>query len=231
MIKKILLIAVPVIILGLCLFFSVSAYLKYRDDFIEVPVASHQLFQRTQITDEDLTMISVPRAYLPDDVFVEKEDIIGKYVKLSFSLAKGSLIYAGAMEEDIRDLSVSLLKKGEVSYDLYTGEVKINTGNLSVNMYVDIYLSIKSSEKNVSDLLISGCRITGLFDNQGRAIRSYESDARISIVTIAVEADCVSLIDQALMAGSINVLPSSESYDMNRRAQINQDSRVLSCLQ
>ena len=132
---------------------------------------------------------------------------------------------------DIRDLSVSLLKKGEVSYDLYTGEVKINTGNLAVNMYVDIYLSIKSSEKSVSDLLISGCRITGLFDAQGRAIRTYENDVRISIVTIAVEADCVSLIDQALMSGSINVLPSSESYDMNRRAQIYEDSRVLITLQ
>ena len=84
MIKKILLITVPVIILGLCLFFSVSAYLKYRDDFIEIPVASHQLFQRTQIRDEDLAMIAVPRAYyLSEDVCIDREDIIGRYVRFT----------------------------------------------------------------------------------------------------------------------------------------------------
>ena len=231
MLKKILFISIPVIIVSLCLFFSISAYLTYRDDFIKVPVASHQLFQRSRLEEKDLEWIDVHKSYLSEDVLYEKEDILGKYVKLSYSVPKGSLIYKGALEEDIRDLSVSLLKKGEINYDLYTGEVKINTGNLSVNMYVDIYLSIKDYDKTVSDLLISGCRITGLFDSQGRAVKSYDNDARIAIVTIAVEKEDVSLLNQAMMIGTVTVLSGADSYDMDQRALINQDSKVLSYLQ
>ena len=112
MLKKILFISIPVIIVSLCLFFSISAYLTYRDDFIKVTVASHQLFQRSRLEEKDLEWIDVHKSYLSEDVLYEKEDILGKYVKLSYSVPKGSLIYKGALEEDIRDLSVSLLKKG-----------------------------------------------------------------------------------------------------------------------
>ena len=75
MIKKILFISIPVIIAGLCLFFSVSAYLNYRDDFVKVPVASHQLFQRSRLEEKDLEWIDVHRTYLSEDVLCEKEDI------------------------------------------------------------------------------------------------------------------------------------------------------------
>ena len=91
MIKKILLILIDLLCVFVCLFFPISAYVRYREDYIRIPIASHQLYQRTQIKEEDLIMTDVPRAYLSEDVCTDKKEILGKYVKLSYSLAKGSL--------------------------------------------------------------------------------------------------------------------------------------------
>lgn len=231
MIKKILLFTIPVVLFFICLFFSLSAYLRYREAYIEVPVASHQLYQRSLLGEEDLVMMEVPKAYLNGDVYLEKEDIIGKYVKLSYSLPKGSLIYKGALEEDIRDLAVSYLKENEASYDLYTSEVKMNAGSLGVGMYVDVYLSIKKNDYSLSDLLFEGCRIIGLYDNQGKPIKAYETDARIAIVSIALNREDVNYLNKALMLGSVSVLCSSRSYDIFQKAVLNKDSEVFPYLQ
>ncbi len=231
MIKKILLIALPLFCIAISLCFSISAYLNYRENYRRVPVASHQLFQRTEINAEDLEFIDVPDAYLDDDVCTDEEEILGRYVKLGFSLAKGSLIYRGAIEENIRDLSLTLLKAGEANYDLYVGEVRINTGNLDVGICVDLYLTIKTNEKTISDLLIEHCRIIGLFDSQGRPIRSFDTDARVSIVSVAVRKEYVSLINKSLVNGTMSVLPSENCYDSDPLSRLNREAEVLEYLQ
>ncbi len=227
MIKKMLMIAIPVVLGSLCLFFSLDAWLRFRNEYVEVPVAAHRLFQRTRITEEDLTKVRIHKSVLNDDLYPDEEEIIGKYVKLSFSIPKGSFIWKGALESDIGDLSVSLLREGEVNYDLYVSEVKINTGGLDVGMNVDIYLSVKGNEGNVSDLLLSGCRITGLFDPQGREVMPYEGDRRVWLVSVAVMKEQVPLLNEALMAGTLSVLSGSDSYDPDARSILNEDSRVL----
>ena len=231
MIKKMLFIALPLLGIGTSLFFSVSAYLNYRENFQRVPVASHHLFQRTKIATEDLEYIDVPSVYLSDEVSVEEEEILGSYVKLGFSLPKGSLIYKGAIEKDIRDLSLTLLKRGEANYDLYAGEVKINTGNLGIGICVDLYLTIRTGEKTISDLLIGQCRIIGLFDSQGHPIRPFDTEAKVSIVSIAVMKGYVSLINKSLAIGSINVLPSDSCYDSDSLSRLNEEAEVLEFLQ
>ncbi|MBQ5444120.1 MAG: hypothetical protein IIU29_02950 [Erysipelotrichaceae bacterium] len=231
MIKKILLILIDLLCVFVCLFFSISAYVRYREDYIRIPIASHQLYQRTQIKEEDLIMTDVPRAYLSEDVCTDKKEILGKYVKLSYSLAKGSLIYKGALEEGMRDLSLTLLKEGEVSYDLYASEVKVNTGILSPNLSVDVYLNIKTNDKTLSDLLLSHCRVVGLYDMKGRPIREYQTDQRIMIVSIAVEKSHVAILNKALMAGSLSVFAGEESYDSEKRAKLNEEAEVLMYLQ
>ena len=60
---------------------------------------------------------------------------------------------------------------------------------------------------------------------------AYEADQRIAIVSIALRKELVSILNQAMMMGSISVLPSDESYDTDRYSTLNEDSRVLIYLQ
>ena len=146
MIKKILAIAIPAVILLAGLFFALSAYISYSENYVQAYVASHQLMQRTLIEEKDLESILVPKEYLTDDVYRDKNDIMGRYVKLTYTIPKGSLFYRNALESDIKDLASTLLMQDQANYDLYVNEIKVNTGSLSSGMYVDLYLTVNAKE-------------------------------------------------------------------------------------
>ena len=231
MIKKILITAPIVVIMSLSLYLSCRAFLIYRHDYVDVYVASHQISQRTKISAEDLTVIRLPKQVINDDVYNDENDILGKYVKLSYSIAKGSLIYKGYLEDDIKDLANTLLKQGQVCYDLYVPEIKVNTASLSDNMFIDIYLSINKDNRPISDLLIENCRILGMYDNNNRQIFSYNSDLKPYIISIAINKDEATLLNKALMLGDISVLSNGNAYQNDAVSKVNENCSLLEYIQ
>jgi len=232
MAKKILKIIIPVILIGFSLYFSLRAYLTYKEDYVEVYVASHNISQRTRLTIKDLETRKLPKQYLSSDIYLDREDILDKYVKLSCLIPKGSFFYKGFLQEDIKDLAHTLLREGEVNYDIYTSEVKVNAGSVDVGMYVDLYLSIGNShEKPESGLLMENCRITGLYDGQGRMIQSYDLDSRVVIISLAVLKEDVSYLNKALMVGNVSVIVNSTTYAVNSSSHLLKDSEVFMYLQ
>ena len=232
MAKKILRILLPALAIAAALYFSISAYMTYKEDYVEVCVASHNLVQRTRLTEKDLEIKKLPKQYLSSDIYLSREDILDKYVKLSCLIPKGAFFYKGFLQDDIKDLSHTLLRQGEVNYDIYTSEVKVNAGSLDVGMYVDLYLSVGNShDRPESGLLMENCRITGLFDSQGRTIQSYDIDSRVSIISLALLKEDVSYLNKALMVGSVSVIVNSTTYGVNSSSHLLTDSEVFKYLQ
>lgn len=230
MIKKILIIISSTLLVGVLFFFGVKFYTRYQIGYTKVCVATHQLSQRCHITSDDLVEIEVPKEYLGDDVYLNKDDIIDRYVKLSYSIPKGSFIYKGAIESDIKDLANTLLREHEVNYDLYMSDVKINTANLNKNMYIDLYLTINTNDKPISDLLLSNARITGLYDTNSKPIFDYDNDTKIAIISLAVSKDDVSILNKALMIGNINCVINNNAYKMNLSTVLNRQSKIFEYL-
>lgn len=206
-----------------------GAYFIYDRVFglTNVYIASHNLLQRSLIKDEDLIEIKIPKLYIKDDFYSLKDDIVGKYVKLSYSIPKGSYIYRSSIEDDFVDMAYSLLNKDEASYDIYCNEVKINPGSLAKNMHLDIYLTIKNKEEVISDLLISNLRIIGFYDVEGNLIKDYDKESRVHIVEVAVNKDDVSLLNKALVLGEIRVVVTSDTYYNNSGTLVNVDSKLF----
>lgn len=227
MIKKIIVITISTMLLTVGLFFGVKLYSKYMIGYTKTYVASHFINQRNQIKEEDLLEVEVPKDYLKNDVYIDKKDIIDKYVKLCCSIPKGSLIYKSSIETDIKDLANTLLKEGEVNYDIYVNEVKINTANIAKNMYVDIYLTINNKDKPISDLLLTNARITGLYDNNNKLILDYDNSTRISIVSLAVNKDDVNVLNKAQVLGSLNFVISNNAYKVNLSSMLNVKSPLF----
>jgi len=221
MIKKILLICVSFVLAIVTTFFGIKHYRKYSIGYTNVCVSSHQISQRTNISEDDIVEIQIPKKYLSEDIFLTKQEVMGKYVKLSYSIPKGSYFYKTALETDIGDLANTLLKDGEINYDIYTSEVKINTANIGKNMYVDLYLTIDNKDKPISDLLISNARITGLYDNNNKPILDYDKDSRVQIVSIAIDKEYVSILNKALVIGHINCVTNNNVYDMRLTSSLN----------
>lgn len=231
MIKKIVIIICSALLLFVSICFGVRLYIDYKYENTSVYVASHNISQRSKICEEDLLKIELPKSIINDDVLIDADDIIDKYVKLSYSIPKGSLIYKGSLESDIKDLAHTLLKEGEVNYDLYTNDIKINTANLSKNMFIDMYLTISKNDKPISDILIENARITGLYDTNNKAINDFDNESRINIVTIAVNKDYVNIINKALVLGDINCVVNSNTYNNRLNSKINTDSKLFEYLQ
>ena len=232
MVKKILILLLPAVLIGTGLFFAVNAYITYREDYVEVYVASHNIAQRTKLEMKDLELKKVPKQYLSNDIFPDKEDILGKYVRLSCLIPKGSFFYKGFLQEEIKDLSNTLLREGEVNFDIYTSEVKANGGSLGVGMYVDLYLTVAESHDRVhSGLLMENCRITGLYDSQGKAIQSFDTDSKVAIISLAIVKEDVSYLNKALLIGTVSLIVNSTTYSVNSSSHLLQDSEVFMYLQ
>lgn len=231
MIKKIVITVCCSLVTIVGLFVGYKFYTFKTIGYTKVYVASHNIMQRTLISEQDLVEINVPKEFLNEDILVDKEDMIGKYVKLAYSIPKGSLIYKGYLESDIKDLAHTLLKQGELNYDLYTSDIKINTANLCRNMYLDIYLTINKNDKPVSDLLLSNARITGLYDTNNKPINDYDNESKVSIITIAINKDAVNAINKALVIGSVNCIVSENAYKYNLSSSLNNSSKLFEYLQ
>lgn len=224
MFKRILIICGSIILLLGVSLLGYKIYINYSSRYINICVASHQISQRTMIKDEDILQIKVPKENVNDDVYVSKDEVLNKYVKLSYSIPKGSLFYKTALEDNIKDLANTLLKDNEVNYDIYVSDVRINTANLVKNMYVDLYLTIESKEKPISDLLLSNARITGLYDDNNKLILDYDNDSRVAIITLAINKQDVNVINKAFVLGKINFVINTNAYDTNLIPTLNSES-------
>lgn len=231
MIKKILIISIASITFIFCLFFGIKFYTKYTIGYTKTYVASHQISQRKLITSEDLVEIEVPKDYLSDDLYLNADDIINKYVKLNHTIPKGSLFYKTSLQTDIKDKANTLLKDGEVNYDLYTNQVKINTANVDINMYVDIYLTINNKDKPLSDLLISNARITGLYDSDYKPILDYDKNNRVYVISIAVNNKDISILNKALLIGELNCVTTYNTYNCDLNTYLNNESVLFEYLE
>lgn len=230
MIKKILIITISTLLLAVGIFFGIRFYTRYSIGYTKTYVASHHINQRTMISEQDLLEVEVPKDYLKDDVYLNKDDILNKYVRLSCSIPKGSLFYKSCLETDIKDLANTLLKENEVNYDIYTSSVKINTANLAKNMYIDLYLTINSKDKPVSDLLLSNARITGLYESNNKPILDYDNDTRVAIISIAINADDVNVLNKAQVVGELNCVISNNAYKVNLSSLLNKKSKLFEYL-
>lgn len=231
MAKKILLyLTLFVLLIGLD-FLGVHFYSKYLIGYTTVYVSSHQLSQRSKIKEEDLKELIVPKDFVLEDVYLKKEDILNKYVKLSYSIPKDSFIYKSAIETNGKDICNTLLMENEVSYDVFTNEVKVNSGTLSKNMMIDLYLTIPNNGKPISDLLLSNARIIGLYDSNEKEIQSFDNNSKVHILTIAINKDDVSYLNKALMIGDIKIIISSDTYNANKSSLLNRNSEIFSFLQ
>lgn len=231
MTKKLLIVIIAILLIIGIDAAGVLLYLNYYVGYTNTYISSHQLAQRTLIKEEDLIEVKVPKDYINSDTITDKNEIIGKYVKLSYSIPKGSFIYKSSIEKTSKDLNNTLLMSNQVSYDIYTNEVKVNSGTLNKNMYVDLYLTIPNSGKPISDLFLSNARIIGLYDTNEKEILNYDTNSKVSIISLAVSEDEVKYINKALILGDIKIIVSNHTYDTNVRSSLNDKSDIFAFFQ
>lgn len=228
--KKTLLLTIALILSIISLVLSVIMYCDSRLDMTKAYIAKYTLPNRTLITEDEIEEVNVPSYYLNGEVILDKEDIVGKYVKLNTSIPKGSFFYKEALDsyESIKDNLNSDLLDGEVAFDISANHIKANQAYLNKGMYVDIYLTI-TKDRIISDLLINNVKVIGLYDASRQEIKDYDKDSILSSICLAVPSDVLPILNKAEVLGELSLVVGNDTYN-KVDSVLNKDSELFNYL-
>lgn len=224
LLKIILIFILDVLLIGL-LSYLIS---WYRLGLTRVYVSAYDIGEREKIDEAYLKTILVPKAYISEDIYLNENDIIGKYTKLNTSIAKGSLFYKTYLEDfnNMKDSSHLLLEKNQVTYDLYVKDIEVNPANILKGMRCDLYFTLNRQDI-ASDLLIEDAKIIGLYDLNNQQI--VDNLTTLNIISIAIDEDMVTYLNKALAIGKIKLIIGDDLYE-NKKVKINLSDTILNYL-
>lgn len=218
------------IIFVILLSFSTVLYINSKLSITTIYIAKYSLPSRTLISEDEIEEVKVPYSYLNEQVILDKDEIIGKYVKIDTTIPKGSFFYVDSLEEleNMKDGLLSELDKNEVSLDIEANKINVNQAYLKKGMYVDVYLTI-NKDRVVSDLLINNLKIIGLYDINNKEIKDYDNDSILGTLSLAVPVEAINYLNKASVIGQLSIVVGNNPYT-NVKTQLNKNGYIFEYL-
>ena len=214
MIKKQNILFVGVVICICLISYGISIiYINHELELIEVYVANDNLVARTQIDQDSIKLIKIPKAYLSDQVVLKKNDIVGKYVKLNTSIPEGSLVYESSIEQldDTIDKPALLLKVNQAVFALDVNMSSTAGNTIQAGSKIDIYGTIKNNRETIVDLLFKQVRVLSIKDKNGNEVDNKTNQVP-KIMLIAVDQEDIPILTKVIAVGDITITPTSEFF-------------------
>ncbi len=214
MIKKQNILFVGVIICICLISYGISIiYINHELELVEVYVANDNLVARTQIDQNSIKLIKIPKAYLSDQVVLKKNDIVGKYVKLNTSIPEGSLVYESSIErlDDTIDKPALLLKVNQAVFALDVNMSSTAGNTIQAGSKIDIYGTIKNNRETIVDLLFKQVRVLSIKDKNGNEVDNKTNQVP-KIMLIAVDQEEIPILTKVIAVGDITITPTSEFF-------------------
>jgi len=203
------------VIICICLIsYGISIiYINHELELIEVYVANDNLVARTQIDQDSIKLIKIPKAYLSDQVVLKKNDIVGKYVKLNTSIPEGSLVYESSIEQldDTIDKPALLLKVNQAVFALDVNMSSTAGNTIQAGSKIDIYGTIKNNRETIVDLLFKQVRVLSIKDKNGNEVDNKTNQVP-KIMLIAVDQEEIPILTKVIAVGDITITPTSEFF-------------------
>lgn len=204
--------------------------LKKEINLIELPVVNTTIYPRSKISEEDISFIEVPKSFINENMYSDKDEIIGKYSDIQTHLPTSSPFYKEVLfdEKDLPDYPSILLNDDQVVYTINSDLVKLSGNSIVMNQKVDIYTTlVRRNEKPIVDLLVSQVRVIGVKDKAGLDVTHPESNKVPHIVLLALNKDimpivrsCDEIAELELYAYSISERDKTLESELNKQAII-----------
>ena len=209
------------------LYIGYNYRIKSKINPVKVPYATRTINPRTRITSDMVGSIDVPPSMIKGNPYMNKSDIIGKYVNINSTVAQGSLFYSGSIvAED--DLPGSLITKYPEGYVLVNMDVTTATtyGNMVVpGNYIDIYLkvvnNIDENDTQITDKIMIGklvenVKVLAVIDSTGNDVfNDAENPGTPAQIIFAVPEEYHILLRKAMYLRSYSAtlipVPTNES--------------------
>ncbi|MDE8339264.1 hypothetical protein PT226_02355 [Erysipelothrix rhusiopathiae] len=179
---------------------------RIRCRFEKVYRLNTDLTQREKIEDHHLEEISLPEKGINEFMIRNKENVIGRYVKLGHTVYKGQIVDRRDFEhfDDARGKPLLLLEPEEV---LMSAEASmVNTGGnvLRAGDYVNLSVKLREFDGGSGIMpLLKGVRVVNVRDRDGHEI---EAGKQPSVFSFAIPQKIESIIHKALEIGDLSVV-------------------------
>ena len=170
---------------------------------VRVPVASHTIQQKHQITSDDVRYIEVPRNALNGKFYSNGNDVIGKYTNVNVIIPEGSLFYAEAVttKDALPDKALYDLKEGETLYYLTVNMLTSYTNSIVPDSYIDIYISTKNDGLALVGKLLKNVKVLQVKTSDGKNVFDNNDESRVPYVILFALPE-----DQHLLMRRINAI-------------------------
>lgn len=210
------------------LIFNIS--LKKEINLVKIPVVSKTIYPRSKITEADIEFIEVPSAFVNDNFYINKKDIINKYTDIRALMPKSSLFYKELLfeEKNLPDYPAILLNDQQVAYSMTTDLIKLSGNSIVVGQKVDIYTTYHEySEKPVVDLLVKSVRVVGVKDSKGLDVDHPDSLQIPYIVLLALNKDVMPMVRAADEIAKVELFAYSSSEKEEKESVFNDKAKIL----
>ena len=202
---------IGVLIILVLLYWGYSTQINSAVQPTQVPVATKTIQPRTEITNEMVKMISVPKISVSDKVILSKKQIVGKYSQVNTVIPEGSMFYTNTVIEKnkLPDSIFVKVKKGEIVYS-FDVNMKTTYGNsIMPGNKIDIYMKIGNgnTEKIMLGKLVENLKVLAVKDSAGRDVFENTEQTRTPASFIfGVPEDIYLLLMKASYMGSLGVV-------------------------
>jgi len=190
-----------------------QVYIDHQLDLVNVPIASETVPVRTIIDETHITWIAMPRAYVPENIVVDAEALLGQLTRLDGRIEAGSFFTKTSLESPqlVKDGANALLKTGQAVFTLSV-DVRSTSGNtLLAHQRVDLYFSLQHQQSLIVDKLIGNVRILAIKDKQGLDLKNTKDLPKY--ILVAVDATLIPTLTKAMALGELTLTPSIAPAD------------------
>lgn len=206
---------------------SFRLFVKMKLDVKTTYVASHSISPRTIISENDLLEVEVANAYLINNAYIDKSEIVGKITDIQGTIPAGSPFYKSMLYEvdKINDQATSLLKEGQTAYTMNTEMYKVSS--FTIGNRVDLYLSLNDKDNPLTGRILKNARILSIKDNHGLSIENEESTGIPYYIELAINESDISWLTLAESVGEIRLFLSSNQTNPSLEAELDEESETF----
>lgn len=177
---------------------------------VKIPVAAEKIQPRTKITSEMVEVVDIPAVAVTENVYQNKNNVVGKYANVNAVIPKGSMFYEGVIvkKEELPDSSFTEVEEGDVVYNLSVTTETTYGNSIFPGNKIDIYMKAvdDATGKIMVGKLIKNIEVLAVKDRQGRHVfEDTEANRTPATLIFGVEPDINILLRKASYLSNVGV--------------------------
>lgn len=183
---------------------------KKPEDTVMVIVAARDLYQGVTISEEDLYAVEIPPRFLPENVFLSPEHVVGRIPRER--ILANEFIRADRLADPESGIGLNaVIPRGMRAISVNITDGKALSGFLNPGNYVDVLVTIapkKEGGKQETKTILQAVFVLGVNNRQGNESIEEATEKRGSVqpsVTLLVTAEEAETVAYAENMGSITL--------------------------